>query len=110
MPHKQFLEEYPLYRKFKVQAMPSTTDRLAKVRLKMACPTCKSDQTFVMTNEYWELCGYSNHPVEGLVFRTVYLCSYCQEFERVFYINADKNKQWFMKVGQFPAWETQAIH
>lgn len=105
MPNKTFLEEYPLYRKFKVGAMARTTDDLPKVRLNMACPTCQSDQTFLMTNEFWENCGYSNFPVEGLVFRTVYLCSHCQTFERVFYIAADKQRQWIMKVGQFPAWE-----
>ena len=106
MPNKDFLEQYPLYRKFKVSSMPQTTDRMPKVRLNMLCPTCKSDQTFVMTNEFWENRDYSNFPVEGLVFRAVYLCTHCQELERVFYIAADKDKNWFMKVGQFPAWET----
>jgi hypothetical protein len=105
MPNKEFLEEYPLYRKFKVAELPSTTDKLPKVRLKMACPTCQSDQTFVMTNEFWENRDYTNYPVNGLVFRTVYLCTHCQTFERVFYIAIDSQSKWLMKVGQYPAWE-----
>jgi hypothetical protein len=36
MPNKEFLEEGSLYRKFKVTELPSTTDTLPKVRLKMA--------------------------------------------------------------------------
>ena len=105
MPNKKFLEEYPLYRKFKVNTLPDTNGRLPKVRLNMACPTCQSDQTFAMTNEFWENHGYVNSPAYGQVFRAVYLCTHCQKFERVFYFASDKEGQWLMKVGQFPAWE-----
>jgi len=63
MPNKEFLEEYPLYRKFKVTALPKTNDELTKVRLKMACPTCQADQTYAMTNEFWENYKYTNSPV-----------------------------------------------
>lgn len=58
-----------------------------------------------MTNEFWETLKYSNYPVGGLVFRTVYLCIHCENFERVFYVAADGQRKWLMKVGQFPAWE-----
>ena len=105
MPNKEFLEEYPLYRKFKVASLPATNDQLPKVRLNMACPTCQSDQTFAMTNEFWENFQYTNSPVWGQVFRAVYLCTHCQKFERVFYVAADQKGQWLMKVGQFPSWE-----
>jgi hypothetical protein len=105
MPNKEFLEEYSLYRKFKVTDLPKTNDKLPKVRLNMACPTCQSDQTFAMTNEYWENHGYTNSPVLGQVFRAVYLCTHCQKLERIFYIAADGKGQWLMKIGQFPAWE-----
>ncbi|REH37958.1 hypothetical protein DFR26_1744 [Paraperlucidibaca baekdonensis] len=105
MPYKKFLEEYSLYRKFKVTQLPPRTDVLPVVQINMECPKCSSNQTFVMTNKYWENCEYSNYPVEGLVFRMVYLCVHCQEFERVFYIKVADDKQWLMKVGQFPSWE-----
>ncbi len=105
MPYKKFLEEYSLYRKFKVSQLPPKTDVLPVVQINMECPKCSSNQTFVMTNKYWENCEYSNFPVEGLVFRMVYLCVHCQKFERVFYVKVADDKQWLMKVGQFPSWE-----
>ena len=105
MPNKEFLEEYQLYRKFKVTEFPPTADELPKVRLKMSCPTCQSDQTFAMVNEFWENLGYTNYPVKGLVLRAVYQCTHCQEFDRIFYIAIDSQSKWLMKVGQYPAWE-----
>ena len=104
MPNKEFLEEYPLYRKFNAE-LPSTLDRLPKVRIKMRCPTCKSEQTFAMTNDFWEMHGYENAPSQGTV-RAVYLCTHCQSFERFFSIALDKDRKWLMKFGQYPAWET----
>ena len=54
MPYKKFLEEYSLYRKFKVSQLPPKTDALPVVQINMECPKCNSNQTFVMTNKYWE--------------------------------------------------------
>lgn len=105
MPNKQFLEEYSLYRKFKSDAIPDTTDRMDKVKLNMACPVCKSAQTFLMTNEFFENYTYSNYQVAGEVLRAAYQCSHCENFERVFYVAVDQNLKWYMKVGQNPAWE-----
>lgn len=106
MPNKTFLEEYPLYRKFKISLSEHTTvDNLQKVRLNMACPICASDQTFAMTNEYYENTPYKNSTSAGLVLRTVYLCTHCQKFQRLFFFAIDEERKWLMKVGQFPAWE-----
>lgn len=105
MPNKEFLEEYSLYRKFKIINLPKTNNLLPKVRLKMSCPDCQSDQTFAMTNEFGENYGYTNSPVYGQIFRAAYVCTHCEDFERIFYIAADEQGQWLMKVGQFPAWE-----
>jgi hypothetical protein len=105
MPIKEFLEDYPLYRKFKVTNLPEQTSRLPKVRLKMSCPTCSSEQTFAMTNEYFENLPYTNYGVEGLVLRAVYICTHCESFKRVFFFAVGQEKDWLMKVGQFPGWE-----
>lgn len=107
MPHKEFIEEYPLYRKLKIDAMPSTLDKFPKVKINMSCPICKSSQTYVMTNEYYEIYGYSNYPSAGLGVRLAYICTHCEKFERLFLvkISGDKADSWIMKVGQFPAWE-----
>lgn len=93
MPHKKFLEEYSLYRKFKVDRLPPTTDQLSAVQINMECSKCNSNQTFVMTNKYYENCDYTNFPVGGIVFRMVYLCVHCQEFERIFYVLAKVSMQ-----------------
>lgn len=58
-----------------------------------------------MTNEFWENLEHKNSPVNGLVFRAVYLCIHCTSFERTFFIATDSECKWLMKVGQFPAWE-----
>ena len=105
MPNKEFLEDYPLYRKFKVVNFPETTNQLEKVRLKMSCPVCRSEQTFAMNNDYWENFGYSNFDVDGQVLRAVYLCSHCESFQRYFFFAVDQQREWLMKVGQFPGWE-----
>ncbi len=105
MPNKNFIEEYSLYRKFKVEKLASTTNKLPVVQINMECPTCKSHQTFAMTNKYYENCDYSNYPVSGIVFRMVYICVHCQIFQRIFYVKIDSKEQWLMKVGQFPSWE-----
>jgi hypothetical protein len=105
MPNKEFLEDYPLYRKFKVD-LPTTMDKLQKVRLKMVCPTCQSEQTFAMTNEFWEDFRFSNPPVAGQSLRAIYMCTHCETFNRIFSISTDPNGKWLMKFGQLPAWET----
>lgn len=107
MPNKEFIEEYPLYRKYKVNKIPSTVDQFPKVKINMPCSICDSSQTFVMTNEYWEGCGYSNYPSGGTGVRLRYLCIHCEKFERHFLvkISDDQSNSWLMKVGQFPAWE-----
>lgn len=107
MPNKLFLENYSLYRKFQIKTLPNTLDKWPVVSINMSCPECKSNQTFVMNNEYWENFQYMNHPSEDVNVRLVYLCTHCQKFERLFYIKAGGNRQnsWYMKIGQFPAWE-----
>ncbi len=105
MPSKEFLESYPLYRKFKVDRLPSQMNSFPKVQINMGCPTCKSNQTFVMTNDLYENCQYSNYPSAGVAFRMVYMCTHCQKFERLFFVKIDEDKKWIMKIGQFPAWE-----
>jgi hypothetical protein len=107
MPSKELIEEYPLYRKFSFNSMPSTLDKFPIVNINMSCPICKSNQTFNMINEYFENYPYSNYPSSGVVVRLAYICANCKQFQRLFFvkIGGDKSGRWLMKVGQFPAWE-----
>lgn len=108
MPNKEFLEEYPLYRKIKLNHIPDTLDGLNKVNINMHCPICASNQTFVMRNEYWEIARIVNAPAKDIGLRLVYLCSHCQSFERLFFIKTSpKGENWLMKIGQYPAWEIE---
>jgi hypothetical protein len=104
MPDETFLEEYPLYRKFRVE-VPEQYFGLADVRIKMPCTTCDSDQTFTRKGS-WGFPG-AQAQLWGQVFRLEYVCAHCGEFMRTFYIRADSAGQWFMKIGQDPAWRTK---
>lgn len=108
MPNKEFLETYPLYRKFSSPNLPERIQGFPKVQLNMSCSICKSNQTFVKTNDISENSGGGYSLCKGITFRMVYLCTHCQEFERLFFITIGKELKWLMKVGQFPAWDTVA--
>lgn len=105
MPDREFLEKYALYRKFNM-AVPKTWDGLAKPAIHLYCPVCKSDQTFNMTNEYYE--GFPNGPEPmygGDVTVVVYGCAACQDYSRYFFLKLDHKAGYVMKVGQEPRWE-----
>jgi hypothetical protein len=106
VPNKEFIEQYPLYRKFHVLRMPAELGSLPEVRINMICTKCASSQTFELTNKYYERFGIINYPVEGVVLHIINRCTHCQFFERVFFVKIDQDKQWMMRVGQFPPWET----
>lgn len=107
MPNAGFLEQYPLYRKFTVDDLPSRMDRIQRVPIKMSCSICKSEQTFLMTNDPYENCEHSYSPSAEVVFRAVYTCAHCAEFTRVFFIRMGEDCSYMMKVGQYPAWDIQ---
>jgi hypothetical protein len=48
-----------------------------------------------------------NSDYRGRILRAVYLCQHCQQSVRHFYILFDKDGEWIMKVGQYPAWSTK---
>ena len=106
MPNKEFLEQYPLCKRFAIE-LPATTNILQKVRINMPCETCSSHQTFEMTNEYWQGETASNIVVGGRVVRVLYRCTHCQSFDRAFLIKFDPAREWLMKVGQFPPWDIE---
>lgn len=105
MPSKELIENYPLYRKLKVQQLPSSLDMLPVVRVNMHCQTCTSHQTFAMVSKYWDGFEYSNYSSKGAVFWMKYRCMHCNIFERSFCFKAAEDGAWLMKVGQYPAWE-----
>jgi tetratricopeptide (TPR) repeat protein len=51
MPHKEFLETYPLYKRFEIESMSESFEQLEKVAINMNCSVCKTDQTFLVQNQ-----------------------------------------------------------
>lgn len=103
MPNKDFLENYPLYRKFTI-GLPPYLYQVPKPAIHMSCGVCKSHQTFNMINKYEELVSPSSETA-GEVIRALYNCSGCHQFLRYFFLLFDRNRQYVIKVGQTPAWE-----
>jgi len=104
MPNKEFLETYPLYKKFAFD-VPIYMEKIPEVTINMACPKCSSNQTFLLRNRYYENCEYSNFPSLGVTFRLLYLCGHCQDFNRIFLVKISNDRSGFTKVGQYPAWD-----
>lgn len=104
MPHKEFLEDYSLFRKLNFN-IPYTLDLIEKPAINMHCPNCKSIQTFNMTNEYYKPYGYSNVPSDDKKLHLKYLCQSCKNFEREFNIYVSPNLDYVYKYGQYPEWQ-----
>lgn len=105
MPDKAFLEQSPLYRKVKTVTIAGTAGNLPKPNINMYCPTCKSNQTFSMMNEYWENYQHMNPPTSGDIYRLVYQCMHCRKFLRYFFVRVNEDHLHLIKVGQYPAWD-----
>lgn len=106
MINKEFLEEYSLFRKQKVSKGLIDTRDWIKVPVNMYCQVCSSQQTFNMTNEYYQL-GNGGHEYDGRnrVLDLQYLCESCKKFKRRFFINTNDDLDTLYKVGQYPEWE-----
>jgi hypothetical protein len=104
MPNREFLEKYPLYRKFLMDDLPARLESLPRPAVHMGCLVCGSGQTFNMVNQYYE--GYySDNSPKGKVVRTIYRCTSCDKFERYFLLKFDPEGYYVMKVGQEPPWD-----
>ena len=104
MPNKEFLEDYSLFRKFKMD-VPGTMDNLEQPAVNMVCKTCSSNETFNMVNKYQELHGYSNVPTANENLRLIYLCQSCKKQKREFCIYVSTERDYIYKYGQYPEWE-----
>jgi hypothetical protein len=103
MPNKEFLENYPLYRKFKMD-FPDDLSLLPKPAIHMPCLLCGSEQTFNAHN-YIGLFQHTNAPVFGHVVHAVYVCTSCRKFMRNFLLKFDLEGKYVIKVGQEPPWD-----
>ncbi len=115
MPNVEFLEKYPLYRKF-ICNLPESLNEIAKVNIKMDCPNCKEPRTFRFLNHYLHAYDqimsigvnypmYPNQLKPNCIIHLNYICAFCEKFNRTFSIRIGKNRQYIQKVGQFPPWD-----
>lgn len=102
MPNKEFLEEYPLFRKFYAK-FPSKLCTLPKIPINMFCRDCKSVQTFSMENEYYRY--YDDEPSGDKKVGLSYRCQSCKQFTRQFQIYISPDLDYCYKFGQYPEWE-----
>lgn len=108
MPDKDFLESYPLYRRFRPASIPAEMFSIPESRINIACPICKSPQTFTLRNKVTELVGRRDKNPKGEIFRLLYCCTHCEKHLQHFYVRVDDEKETYMKVGQYPAWQTKS--
>jgi hypothetical protein len=109
MPDKQFLEEYPLYRKFEME-LPDNMKFLVRPPIHMFCQVCKTEQTFNMVNHYYQFAGSvpggnPSQPPAGAITRASYCCESCKTYHRYFMLKFDQEAAYVMKVGQEPPWD-----
>jgi hypothetical protein len=103
MPNAEFLETYPLYRKFKY-SVPATLDRIPKVQINMDCGKCSAVRTFLMVTEYYRGYPHINFNSGGEIILVKYMCVSCREYERTFALKISDNLESLTKVGQEPPW------
>jgi hypothetical protein len=105
MINKEFIEEYSLFRTFKPEEIPDDFRAWEKISINMSCDVCKSNQTFNMTNEYYDngqkICLEPRNHVIDLQF----LCQSCKLFQRRFFVYINQELDTMYKVGQYPEWE-----
>ena len=106
MPNREFLENYPLYRKFSTK-LPSVLHKLPIVAINMECTECGSSQTFNMKGAYHEGSLSPVPATGGAVLQVVYFCKFCGKGFRVFVLRFDLNLQWVQKIGQHPPWSIE---
>lgn len=111
MPDIEFLEKYPLYRKFEIK-FPPFFARFSKVNLNMYCKNCGAIRTFVMLNYYKDLQG----DIRGEIFQAIkekkrplyvpliYLCASCNRQYRIFLLKLNEDFKHIEKIGQEPPW------
>ena len=106
MSNRQFLEEYPLYRKFRME-LPEFLRELPQASIKMRCENEGSDETFNMLREYNHPSLGSNQPCIGATREVEYICRSCGKFTRYFMLEFGKDSDgtYVMKVGQAPPWD-----
>lgn len=101
MPNKEFLENYSLFRKMKIN-LPDYFHNLEKPTINMKCLKCELIQTFKMEKSYFR---QSHINIAGVKKSIIYTCQSCNMFTREFQVYFSSEKDYVYKYGQYPEWE-----
>lgn len=115
MPNIEFLEKYPLYRKFEFQS-PKYFHKFNNVNVNMYCPNCKKTRTFRFLHQYLHELKQppsirANRPIHpdylspNNIIHLNYICASCEKVNRIFSLRVGEDKQYVEKIGQFPPWD-----
>jgi len=105
MPNKEFLETYPLHRKFDF-SFPQLLTEVIFPPIHMYCEVENAEHTFNKIFDIDEVQRQGTGAVTaGQVIKVTYQCSSCHKFFRHFLIEFDKSGNWIRKMGQFPPWD-----
>ena len=103
--NKEFLEEYPLFRKFE-HDVPRIMDAIRLPSINMLCKRCSRIQTFNISNDYdKKYPTFSNIPSADQKVTLIYNCQSCRLFTRQFHIYISPDLDYVYKFGQYPEWE-----
>ncbi|MBZ2164501.1 hypothetical protein [Methanobacterium spitsbergense] len=103
---KDFLESFPLYKKFYYDFINQSLGLVPKPPIKMYCDICKSNQTFNNTMDYFKLYKRpEDYRANGEVIGLEYICMSCKKFKRYFFIEISEDLNWIRKIGQVPPWD-----
>lgn len=103
MPNKEFLESWPLYKRFQLTRIHPRLENLPKPDLDLWCDPCRAKTSHAMANSFQDASRFHNPSVRGLTLRMNYLCDRCERGEHQFYARFEDDSRWISKIGQFPA-------
>lgn len=121
MPNKEFLEKYPLYKRYNFEPRESwnkfNIEELPRPAINMYCKGCESIQTYNATDESKYEQPYKF--INDNIFRLQYICTGCYKDVREFMLQFKEWSVWdekkkehiyylqVQKVGQYPAWSIE---
>ena len=108
MPQKEFLETFPLYKRFKITLQPLALD-MPHPAVNGDCGVCRSRQTYtVVVDEQHQqrlvLGGSRGAPIKDKIVSFRYRCQGCKQSLIEYFIKVSPDLNWVMKVGQYPSW------
>lgn len=116
---EELFEKYPLYRKMRINDLPTSIDMIEVVKINMYCKKCNNIRTFSplvdeyslfqynMSVKYCDIIfkNFTKEYHEDIIIRCIYCCASCNDFYRYFLLKIDNSLTTVEKIGQYPPWD-----